>query len=333
MRLIPLLISFLFSALAFNQDLHLSQFYTNQTNLNPGLAGDYDGTYRFAGNYRNQWREIGSPLNTVFLAFNKRMFFYTDEFSIGVLFNDDQFSGFNQKTNKFFLNGSYTRRIKHHKLSAGIQLGVVTRSTDFTNQTFPNQWIYGAGKFDQTVYNGEVNLGASQAFFDASFGVVWSAQMSRIKPTVGFTVFHFNRPKDTYLTEFTERLRIRKAFFVDLEWQLKNEITIEPKLLYMWTTKAQDLVVGSNFKKHLPSKLIGNIYLGVLMRSGIDRNIDAIIPTMGFNIKKFDIGFSYDINLSELSQYNSAKSSLEWSLIYTFPIYNPSKLSIPCDRY
>ena len=333
MRRLVLCVIFFYSVLSFGQDLHLSQFYTNKMKLNPALAGHYEGSYQFTGNYRNQWREVGIPLNTVFFALDKHFFFFSDEINVGLLVADDQYAGFNQKTSKFLLNGAYTKRFGSHKVSAGIQMGAVLRSTDLSNQTFPNQWIYSQGVFDQNVYNGEANLGLNQGFFDLNLGVVWTKKYNNLEPLVGFTLFHINRPKDTYLVTFIERLRMRKSFFAQLDWRLENNVSVEPKLLYMWTTKAQDLVVGSNFKKHINAKLVKNIYAGVHMRAGFARNVDAVFPTIGFTIDRFDAGFSYDINVSEISQYNERKSSLEWSLVYTFPLYNPAKLSIPCDRY
>lgn len=320
-------------ASAIGQDLHLSQFYTNKMNLNPAFSGHYEGEYQFSGNYRNQWRETGTSLNTIFLAFDKHFYVYSDELNVGILFNDDQFAGFNQKTNKFLLNASYTKKLGPNKVSAGVQMGVVLRSTDFSSQTFPNQWVYLNGTFDQNVQNGETSLAANQAFFDANMGVTWTRKFNNFTPTIGFSIFHINKPKDTYNEVYIERLRMRKAFFAQADWRLRNNISMEPKVLYMWTTMTQDLVVGSTVKKHLNAKLVKNIYAGVLMRTGFGRNIDAVFPTIGFNIQRFDLGFSYDINVSEISQYNSSKSSLEWSLVYTFPTFTPNKLAIPCDRY
>lgn len=333
--MIKLIVFFLFTCplLLFGQDLHLSQFYTNKMSLNPALSGNYNGKYQFTGNYRSQWSEVGIPLNTIFIAFDKKFFFYTDEFSFGVLFNDDQYAGFNQKVNKILVNGSYTKRLGKHKVSAGIQIGAILRSTSFANQTFPNQWVYQSGEFNSNVNNGEIDLAESIAFMDASLGFVWQRKFRKINPVIGFTLFHINRPKDTYSEVFIERLRMRKALFGELNWQVTPSVIIEPKLLYMWTTKTQDLVIGSNLKKQFNSKVLKNIYAGVLMRSGFGRNIDAIIPTIGMTINRFDLGFSYDVNVSEISQTNNQKTSLEWSLVYTAPIYNPAKLSIPCDRY
>ncbi len=37
------------------QDVHFSQYYTFAQALNPALTGNFDGSYRVALIYRNQW--------------------------------------------------------------------------------------------------------------------------------------------------------------------------------------------------------------------------------------------------------------------------------------
>jgi hypothetical protein len=39
------------------QDPHFTQFYTFASHLNPGLVGNYDGSFRAAVTYRNQWAQ------------------------------------------------------------------------------------------------------------------------------------------------------------------------------------------------------------------------------------------------------------------------------------
>lgn len=315
------------------QDVHLSQFYTAQLNLNPALGGMYEGEYRIACNYRNQWREINKPIATAMAAFDKKFFFYSDEIDAGILFINDQFSGFNQKTNKIILSGSYKKMLSGHELSGGLQMGMTFRSTDLSLQTFPNQWVYETGEFDPNVNNGENTIGDSQSFFDMNFGLAWSKRFGNIKPTAGFSLFHINRPKDTYFDDKVESLRLRKVFHAEADYRIKPKFSIEPKLLYMWTTKVQDLVFGSNFKYHLGKEPIKNIYAGVLYRAGFGRNRDAAFPVIGMNYKQFDIGLSYDINVSSLSYYSDRKTTFEISVTYTAPLFSPENLSIPCDRY
>ncbi|MBI2280819.1 MAG: PorP/SprF family type IX secretion system membrane protein [Bacteroidetes bacterium] len=317
----------------FAQDVHLSQFYTAQQNLNPALAGFYNGEYRIAGNYRSQWREIGDPITTAVIAFDKKFHFYSDEIDGGIIVVKDQFSGFNQNTNKIFLTGSYKKLWKYNEIRAGIQAGIVLKSTDLKTQTFPNQWVYETGIFDQNLSNGENDISQSQNFIDVNFGVAWSKTFTKFKPTLGLSLFHVNRPKDTYFNTPTERLRMRQVVHGEAVIDLNGPVSIEPKLLYMWTTKAQDALIGSNVKYHFKDSKVKNVYAGVLYRDGFGRNSDAVIPIVGLTYNRFDVGFSYDVNISTLSDYSARKSTLEFSLIYTAPLFSPKNLSIPCDRY
>ena len=206
MRKLALLISTLFLVSTGNaQDIHLTQFYTNQQNLNPAMVGMYEGAYRAVGNYRHQWPEINKPVTTGLVGFDKKFFFFKDEIDAGILIANDNYSGFALNTTKIFLTAAYKKVFKGHEVRAGIQLGAVIKSTDLSSQTFPDQWAYQDGIFDPTIYNGEDNLQGNQAFFDMNLGAAWSYKFKKFTPTVGFSVFHITRPKDTYFTTETER--------------------------------------------------------------------------------------------------------------------------------
>lgn len=315
------------------QDIHLTQFYTAQQNLNPALAGQYDGAYRAAGNYRHQWPQINKAITTAMIAFDKKFFFYNDEIDAGILLINDNYSGFNLNTTKIFLTGSYKKMLKGHELRGGVQMGYVLKSTDLSSQTFPTQWDYQQGIFDTQVSNGETDLSESQSFFDMNLGFAWSHKFKKFKPTVGFSIFHITRPKDTYFSTQTERLRSRQVVHAEVDVPISDDFTVEPKFLYMWTTKVQDMIIGSNIKYHMDHPFFKNIYVGLLYRGGIGRNSDMITPVAGFHIKNFDIGLNYDVNVSALSANSSQKTTFEISIIYTAPLFAPKSLTIPCDRY
>lgn len=331
-KLLTLILTFV-CVHSYGQDIHLTQFYTNQQNLNPGMVGMYDGAYRAVGNYRHQWPEINKAITTGLVGFDKKFFFFKDEIDAGILIANDNYSGFSLNTAKIYLTGAYKKMIKGHELRAGIQLGAVIKSTDLSSQTFPEQWVYQDGIFDPSVYNGEDNLNATQAFFDMNLGFAWSHQFKKFKPTVGFSIFHITRPKDTYFSSAAERLRTRQSVQVMVDVPINSSFTAEPKFLYMWTTKVQDMVLGGNVKYHIKNAMVKNVYLGVLYRGGFGRNSDAVAPVVGFHIKNFDVGVSYDVNVSKLSAQSNQKTTFELSLIYTAPLFIPKNLTIPCDRY
>ena len=334
MRKLALLISTLFLVSTGSaQDIHLTQFYTNQENLNPAMVGMYEGAYRAVGNYRHQWPEINRAITTGMVGFDKKFFFFKDEIDAGILIANDNYSGFALNTTKIFLTAAYKKVFKGHEVRAGIQLGAVIKSTDLSSQTFPDQWAYQDGIFDPTIYNGEDNLQGNQAFFDMNLGAAWSYKFKKFTPTVGFSVFHITRPKDTYFTTETERLRTRQSVQVLVDVPINESFSVEPKFMYMWTTRVSDMMFGGNVKYHIKNAMIKNVYMGILYRGGFGRNSDAVAPVAGFHISNFDIGLSYDLNVSQLSAQSNQKTTFELSIIYTAPIFLPKSLAIPCDRY
>src|SRR5690606_18680685 len=128
-------------------------------------------------------------------------------------------------------------------------------------------------------------------------------------------------------------LRSRKVFYSDISYQINKELILKPRILMMWTTKANDMVLGSSISKLLLNIQIPEINAGIYYRHGVNRTLDAVIPTVGFRYRRFDIGFSYDVNVSSLSTSVDRKSTLEFSLIYTAPSSKPQYLIIPCSRY
>jgi type IX secretion system PorP/SprF family membrane protein len=347
MRLILVLFLIIGSSCIYAQDIHLSQFYNSDHLLNPAKIGDYDGDYRLTANYRNQWRQLNKqPINTYLLSFDHMFFLKNHQFSAGFLVTSDRFQAeevsyitgnpfsYTVNSNKIFLGLSYAYTWRKHVFRGGLQTGMVMSSSDPTTQTFPNQWDYLAGDFNSKTPNAESQIKPSQNFLDLNIGGSWTKKFNNLTPKVGFAINHINRPKDSYFKNDTERLRARKVFFTELNCPINTKFTLLPKILFMWTAKANDLLVGSNLSVQTTSKIIPNYYFGAHYRHGISRVFDALIPTFGFQYKKYAIGLSYDVNLSSLSSgTNLRKGTFEFSLIYTGASTIPKKVLLPCDRY
>ncbi len=335
MRKLKLTYLFIFAALFGNaQDLHLSQFYTSDQFLNPARMGAHDGDLRLIANYRNQWRQInGAPLTTGMVQFDKNFHYYSHEFDGGIFYARDQFSGFQTITNKIFITGSYGYNWMGSEWRAGIQTGLVTNSTDLSTQTFPTQWDYPNGIFNQNIYNGEENIRASQMYADLNFGGSWKKKFDKLNVVVGMAANHINRPKDTYFSQVFERRKVRGVFHSEVEYKLTEIFQLEPKMLWTWTAKAQDYLFGSNLRYKTMNPIIPSLYAGVFYRHGIKRTFDAVYPVFGLTYKRFDIGVSYDVNLSPLSKGIKRVKTLEFSLIYTAPSSKVKYKIIPCDRY
>lgn len=315
------------------QDVHLSQFYTQDHLLNPALVGDHTGDYRISANYRNQWRQIESqPLTTYVLAFDKGFHYYSHEIDAGLVVVRDQFSGFQSQTTKIFLTGAYSYTLKGNILRGGIQTGIVSNSTNLAVQTFPEQWDYPNGTFNQDLPNMETNLRRSQMYMDLNLGASWERKFNKVTLKGGIAINHINRPKDTYFSQQVERRRMRKVVHASAEIPLNQTLTLKPQMQWMWTTKANEFLLGANLESKLSETGITKVWAGVYYRHGIIRTLDAIYPVVGVSFNRFDLGLSYDFNVSSLSKYVKRVKSIEISLIYTAPSSKLKYRIVPCSR-
>lgn len=320
------------------QDIHLSQFYASDHLLNPAKVGDFEGDFRVTGNYRNQWRQVqpgSAPITTSIISFDKAFNYFSHEIDAGILVAHDAFSPYGYSSDKILLTGGYAKNFNGHNIRGGIQTGFVFRKSDLSKQTFPSQWDYSSGAFNQgwdNMENNGYNNGALM-YFDFNMGFQWTKQFGKFLPKAGLAFNHINRPKDTYFASAIERLRMRKVIHIEVDYFLSNKLTIQPKILSMFTAKANDFIIGSNVKYATGNNLFTHVYGGIFYRDGFATNQDALYPVLGCVYKEFNLGLSYDYNVSLLSENVDRKGTFEVSLIYTAPSSKPKYITIPCDRY
>ena len=87
-----------FTGTAFAQDPNFSQFFASPLTLNPALTGKFDGAFRVAGNYRNQWPSINNAFTTATISVDGGILKNTipefDKFGIGIMaFTDKSGNG------------------------------------------------------------------------------------------------------------------------------------------------------------------------------------------------------------------------------------------------
>lgn len=321
-------VSGLLASPLFAQDIHLSQYYTSNISLNPAYTGFYSGDIRVTCNYRSQWGQVNKPIRTNMFSFEKKKENFGDEIAWGLIVINDQLSTYNLSANKFFLSGSYQKKISANYFRAGIQAGLAHRSTDLNGQTFPDQWHYGTGTFNQEIHSGETGINDSYTYPDFNAGLGWFRFLGKTRVAAGYGLFHLSRPRANFIGDF--RLPFRHVFNASAIHPLSESLHALPYLLYMNSATATDFVFGSNLKKYL-SKTV-NIQAGAGYR-GSRVNSDAVILLAGFGYGRLDFAISYDITVSELSNNARNKSAIEFSLIYTTPRRFADKISIPCNRY
>ena len=105
------LFAFSFSVKA--QDPNFSQFFASPLTLNPAMTGKFDGLYRVAGNYRNQWPTINNAFVTYTASLDGHILADRipewDQFGVGIM-------GFSDKSGNGVLQNNYAAlSLAYHK--------------------------------------------------------------------------------------------------------------------------------------------------------------------------------------------------------------------------
>ncbi len=325
---------FLVSKNSLSQDVHFSQFYMSPLTVNPAQTGNMDGQWRFSANHRNQWRSIGKPFNTTAVGYDRNFYLYNEQLSGGLLYLYDETGAANLKTHKIALSGAYHKKFDIHKFHFGFQPTFVQRSYDLAGTSFPSQFDRNTGQFNANMPNADPFVSDQVTYFDFNAGIAYSIDLNKFRPEVGIAMFHINKPSESFFgTEY--QVPVRTTFTTNAEWDITGNITLIPNLLYMASDKASELLYGSNVLFHLKENQMEatGVYAGVLLRDGFNRNTDAAIVVVGMRFPNLEIGFNYDLNISELKTSTDLRGAYEISLIYTSPSMLLKKTAIPCDRY
>jgi type IX secretion system PorP/SprF family membrane protein len=315
------------------QDIHFSQYYLSPLSLNPANTGKYKGDYRFFGNYRSQWRGIEKAYNTYSAGGDFNAYPYDHNVSGGIIFINDK-SGGNLSVTKIFPSGAYHKKFRQYQLHIGIQPGLVIKTIDFYKNSYPNQLNWEIGKFDHTLPNNEVNVSQRFAYFDLNAGVAASKRFGAIEPDIGIALFHITNPKESFFRN-NSRLPMRQAYNFGLNYFVTPVLILRAHSLCGYTSKVSDLVSGLNIEYVLSKNAFftNSVFAGGMWRSGLKRNPDAGIATIGFNYSHYTVGFSFDITNSQLKTAVDSKGAYELSFIYRAKSTHLTKKAVPCERY
>jgi len=321
------------------QDIHFTQFYNSPLSLNPATTGLFEGDWRVMGNYRSQWAKIGDPFSTFSAGYDQHFTVMEQDVNGGLYFvNDKSGMGGFLNVQKVFLSGGYHKELFGHDFYGGLQLGFVNKSINTQNATFPNQWDRdptsdGGGRFNNSLSNNENSLSEGIGYFDANLGISWTHRFGSFVPTAGISLFHLTNPKEVFFETSEERLTMRTGMYAECRYEINKKVSLTPRVFTMATTKATDMLFGLNGEYKIIDSYTTDaaVYGGFLFRDGIKSKFDASAFVVGLKVNNLDVGFSYDMTISDLQTAANNVGGFEISVIY---ISNkiPKKIVIPCDR-
>ena len=308
------------------QDIHFSQFYQSPLTLNPALTGQFDGDYRFAGNYRNQWSSVTVPFQTFSLSVNAREPFKQKDIGAGILFVHDHTGDSKFRTTIFNVSGAYKFKINTDStqfLSVGGMFGVTRKSLNFQFLTFDAQ--YNGFQYDASLPNGESFTNSRQTLINVHLGVSheWNFG-TRNKLTSGIAGFNLTSPKESYFGNKSIALDRRIVLHSQLNYQVAQNYDVIPTLLYMNQGTYNEFVLGALGKfvvDDTPGVMYKAAYAGILFRTR-----DAGYLTAGYQYRNWDVSISYDFNFSTLTPASNGLGGIELAAIYILKQFKPQKV-------
>jgi type IX secretion system PorP/SprF family membrane protein len=299
------------------QDVHFTQFFTTPMQTNPANTSMFDGNIRFASNYRNQWSAIGTPYNTLYASLDGSQNIFNQSFGLGCMIVRDQ-TAYNLEANEVMLSLSYSKIINNQQFTIGIQPGYAIKSYNYNSLYFGSQFDTGSEAYNSGLSSNE-NLGENIGYFDLNAGMFWRTVIQSVMPSVGFSVSHILQPTVSYATSGSTKLPMKFTLNSQVVIPLDDKIDLTPSLLWGYTTGVGETLLGciegykiSNYR--IP---VQKIYAINMFRVNPFSNIDAFILGCGFKFRKFDIGLTYDYNISSLSGTSNFNGAYELSIVYT----------------
>ena len=324
---ILVIVNLMISLVTVAQDYSLSQLTESPVMLNPANTG-LIYPIRINLNYRQQWRSISKPYNTIVASVDGKVLSQGKSGSslgIGVLLVNDQAG--TSKLNTLNANLALMGKVminENQSLSTGIIGGLVQRKLDVNSLTWSDQ--YNGTSYDPTIPHGEQLSTEKRMAPDVGVGLQWSygrgaatlSSNDAIGAQVGFAAYHVNMP-NTGFQEDADKRYVRYLFHGSFSYGFKNTpLQANPVFIAQMQGPARMIYTGAFIKYRLQesSRYTGFLFsrslnLGLFYRVG-----DSFVTALQLEFDQFAFGMSYDINLSQLNKVTYGRGGMEFSFRY-----------------
>lgn len=291
------------------QDPHLSQYFQSPVFQNPANIGRFDGSIRLQGHYRQQWASISNG----FVTSSAHADFKLANMGLSLSFVDDNAGTAGLTHTNALLGFAYHKDFLdlRHRFSLGAQFGFIQKGFDPTALTFGNQWVSDQG-VDITLPTGENFFNTQLTIADVNSGIAYTYEAPEPKwlmgAHIGLAFAHITQPDISFFNA-EGYLPMKMSAIAEVDFLSGERIQIRPSVLYARQGVAREIVLGGRLRYEIDSEV--HFHAGAYYRLQ-----DALIPYVGLSFNGMDIGLSYDVNLSPLSQATNLRGGLELNISY-----------------
>lgn len=270
------------------QDPHFTQYYASPLYMNPAAAGSamHDGAAaaRTIAQYRNQWSGLPGNFNTLNLGWDQAFDFAHGGF--GVQYTSDAIASGLITSSTLSATYSYAAQISsQYQLRIGLQTSVVNRNLNVDKLRFADQ-LNPMYQLDPS----NPSVAASVRY--PSFGTGFLLQSEQLY--LGIVLFNVNQPNWSFYQNPDEVQPRRLAIHCGYTFQLNKNINLTPQGQFMKQGNFTEALLGSNLQ-------FKNVNAGLWYRQtfGQYMNADAIAASIGYQLKRFRMLYSYDATISD----------------------------------
>src|ERR1043165_8123304 len=186
------------------QDPNFSQFFASPLTLNPAFTGKFDGLFRIAANYRNQWPTFNNAFTTATASVDFNILHdrlpEIDRFGIGFMGFTDS-SGDGVLVNKYgAISIAYHKGLDeygYHQLGLGFQGTFVNKRLDVTKLYLEDQLtaLGFVNPTNEVFSNNQVNV----KYLDLNAGILYNGTTNGYNNFyLGASMYHINKPKESF---------------------------------------------------------------------------------------------------------------------------------------
>lgn len=317
-----LFIGFFFLMCSYAQDQHFTQFYASPLTLNPALTGAFNGRYRLAAVYRDQWRNVldepyvtmGGAIDTRFQLKSRRKV-KNDAFGVGVQFFSDRVPSVDFSTNQVMVSGAFHKSLNKNAsefLSLGFQLGIAQRNVNYERLNFGDQFNGNNGYSEPT---SEVLPENNFSYGDIGVGLNYTLSPRRGTAFfLGGAIHHITEPQVSFYidknpndgTQFSGNNKLHRKYTAHFGMQipLGPYVQLLPRAMGYMQGPHLAMNAGSNVRFLINDRSGTALHVGGWARPVRNEDdsfkLDAVVAMMGLEFNNFLLGFSYDANLNSL---------------------------------
>jgi type IX secretion system PorP/SprF family membrane protein len=323
---IVIIFIFLLCERVSSQDPQFSQFYSNPLYLAPSFAGAAEAS-RVAASYRYQWWNL--PVNFTTYSFSYDHYFSSYNSGIGFLGYRDVAGSGDLGLLSLGIQYSYNFQLfRFLQIRPGLHFSYLEHGVAF------NELIF----IDQVMAN-PIDPGNSGTTFDPSLertrdvDFASSLLIYSKKVWIGTTVDHLLMPNySLYADKY--RIPMRYTVFGGVELirkgKLINPIDETMTFAYMLRHQGSNTQLDLGVYWHRNPLVFGLWYRGIPPTNS--QRGDAIIFLFGYKTRSFNIGYSYDLTVSNLITH--AIGSHEITMTAKLLLPRRKKIgSVPCPEF